>query len=76
MLKSHSCTTKLDLYDQPLTIDVTLPKSWATERVVVKSHKGQALDTWKVSTSDGVVLRFDVRPTGAEYTIEETLHPN
>jgi hypothetical protein len=65
-----SCTTKLDIYDQPLTIDLTLPRSWATDRVVVKNRKGQAFDIRKVSTSEGVVMRFDVRPTDAEYTVE------
>ena len=70
------CSTEPELYDQSLTMDVTLPKSWATERVVVRTHKGQEIETRKVSTSDGAVLRFDVRPTDAEYTIEKTLHPN
>jgi peptidoglycan/xylan/chitin deacetylase (PgdA/CDA1 family) len=69
-----SCTTKPALYDQPLTIDVTLPKSWATERVRITDHVARKLDVRKVSASDGVILRFDVRPTDAEYTIEKTLH--
>ncbi|MCH7689249.1 MAG: polysaccharide deacetylase family protein [Planctomycetes bacterium] len=71
-----SCTTEPELYDQPLTMDVTLPQSWATERVVVTNHNAKEIDVRKVSTSDGVVLRFDVRPTDAEYTIEKTLPPN
>jgi hypothetical protein len=65
------CSTKPQLYDQSLTMDVTLPKSWATERVVVTTHKGQELETRKATTPDGAVLRFHVRPTDAEYTIEK-----
>ncbi|MCP4782102.1 MAG: polysaccharide deacetylase family protein [Fuerstiella sp.] len=71
-----SCTTELELYDQPLTIDVTLPESWATERVVVTNHNAREMDVRKVSAPAGGVLRFDVSPTEAEYTIEKTLQPN
>ncbi|MDP6718321.1 MAG: polysaccharide deacetylase family protein, partial [Pirellulaceae bacterium] len=71
-----SCTTDPVLYDQPLTIDVTLPKSWATERVLVTNVNTEELDVRRVSTSASVVLQFDSRPTDAAYTIETTLPPN
>jgi len=64
-----SCLTDPELYDQPLTMDVTLPESWATERVVVTNHEAEEIDARKVPTSDGAVLRFDLRPTDTEYTI-------
>ncbi len=71
-----SCVTELELYDQPLTMDVTIPKSWATERVVITDHNAKEIDVRTVSTSDGSVLRFDVRPTDAEYTIKNTIRSN
>ena len=71
-----SCTTDLALYDQPLTIDVKLPKSWVTERVLVTNSNAQELNVRTVSASAGVVVRFDVGPTDAEYTIEKALSPN
>lgn len=64
-----SCMTELRLYDQRLTMQVTIPKSWATESVVITNHNAKEIDFRTVSNSDGVVLRFDVRPTDAEYTI-------
>ena len=57
-------------------IDVTLPKSWVTERILVTNHNAKEMDVRRVSTSDGVILRFNVRPIDAEYTIEKMLHPN
>ena len=71
-----SCVTELELYDQPLTMDVTIPKSWATKRVVITDHNAKEVDVRTVPTSDGSVLRFDVRPTDAEYTIKKTFRPN
>ncbi len=68
-----SCTTKAELYDQALSVDVTLPESWARERVRVTNDDSEEVDVRTVSTSDGVVLRFDVGPTDAEYTIEKTV---
>lgn len=70
-----SCATDPLLYDQPLTIDVSIPKSWATERVVVTNHKANRVDARTVATLAGVVLRFNVRPAAAEFTIEETPRP-
>lgn len=71
-----SCSTEPELYDQLLTIDVTPPKSWMTEPVIITNLKGQKIDVRKVTTSDGVVLRFDVPPIDSTYTIEKTPHPN
>jgi hypothetical protein len=69
-----SCVTDLQLYDQALTMDVTIPISWATERVVITNQKAEKVEFRIVPTSDGVVLRFDVRPTDSEFTIDNTLH--
>jgi hypothetical protein len=71
-----SCLTELELYDQPLTLDVTIPKPWSTERVVITDHNAKKVHLRTVSTPDGSVLRFDVRPTDAEFTIKKAMHPN
>jgi len=71
-----SCTTELALYDQPLTMEITLPESWKTDRVVVRNQQDKKIDVRKVALSDGNVVRFDVRPTNAEYTIENLLKSN
>lgn len=67
-----SCSTKAELYDQPLTIDAALPDSWARQRVVVTKRDAQEIDVRRVSTPAGVVLRFDVSPIDAEFAIEKT----
>lgn len=64
-----SCSTNPELYDQPLTIDVTLPQTWAKERVII-SHQEVKIDARRVLKSEGVVLRFDAGPADSEYTVE------
>jgi hypothetical protein len=73
LLKLSSGTKRPELYDQPLTIDVTLPPTWRAHNVVVADHNGKQLDARKVVRPDEVVLRFDVRPTDSEYTIEKSV---
>lgn len=65
-----SCPTNVQLYDQPLTIDVRIPESWATDRVVITNQNAKRIDVRTVNTSDAVVMRFDAEPSDAEYTIE------
>ena len=64
-----TCLTDSTLYDQPLTLEVTCPRSWSTEKVRVTDAEGNILPTRRVSTATGVVLRFDVPPVTASYTI-------
>lgn len=71
-----SCSTEPELYDQPLTIDVTLPQSWGTERVVVMDAKAHKIDTRRILASGKVVLRFDAWPADSEYTIEWAPNPD
>ncbi len=66
------CSTVPELYDQPLTIDVTLPESWTHDRVVVADSRGNSVEACKVSTSADPLLRFRVLPKDAEYTIDRT----
>jgi len=67
-----TCSTAPELYDQPLTVELTLPPSWSPQRVVVRDHEADEIDTRKATTAEGVVLRFDVPPTDSRYTIEES----
>ena len=71
-----SCSTNPELYDQPLTIDLTLPKSEAIERVVVTDHAAKRIETRRAAVPDGVVLRFDVPSIDSEYTIAGPLGEN
>ncbi len=71
-----SCGTEPELYDQPLTIDVALPASWTTERVIVINHEGAKVDARRVLASEGVMLRFDAKPVDSEYTVERAAKPN
>lgn len=64
-----SCSTHPELYDQPLTIDVTLPQAWANERVVV-NHDGARIDVRRVVESERTVLRFDAKPVNGVYTVD------
>jgi hypothetical protein len=34
-----SCATDPDLYDQPLTIEVEIPKSWPPDQITVTAHR-------------------------------------
>lgn len=65
-----ACSTSPELFDQPLTIEVGLPESWAPDHVEVKDDKGQALTTHAVQTIGHAVLRFDVPPRNSRYWIE------
>ena len=64
-LKQH-CATAPALYDQPLTIELSLPKSWPPARVRLTSE-GRRVET--TSTNDGRVLRFDAAPRDVEFNI-------
>ena len=85
-----ACATDPELYDQPLTIAVTLPKAWASRPVVVTnlSDGKVAARTEPVlddagsgnaapgnAASGGRVLRFDVKPVDGSFAIERTLRP-
>lgn len=67
-----TCSTAAELYDQPLTIELSLPPSWSAERVVVRDHEEKKVDTRSATAADGVVLRFDVPPTNSRYTMEKS----
>jgi len=71
-----SCATDPALYDQRLTVEVALPKSWESDRVVVTDKNSKEIDVRRESMPAGVKLRFDVLPIDADYTIEKALPAN
>ena len=62
LLNSATDTT---LYDQPLTLEITVPAAWDASKVVVKDSNGQRLPT----TADATVLRCIVPPREGTYSV-------
>lgn len=71
-----SCSTEPALYDQPMTIEVQLPKAWAAGNVVVTNSQSEGIAIREISTPAGDVVRFDVMPADASYTIRLTAEGN
>ncbi len=66
-----SCGTDPELYDQPLTIEVTLPPSWLPELVTVTKGDGSgAVPVRTAQASARRLIRFDVAPTDGVYVVE------
>ena len=65
-----SCSTNPELYDQPLTIEVTLPKSWLANRVMVKNAQDKAIATRSSQTDGRTLLLFEAAPRNTLYSIE------
>jgi peptidoglycan/xylan/chitin deacetylase (PgdA/CDA1 family) len=64
-----SCATDPELYDQRLTIQLSLPETWAAEAVTVTDGDAEAVAT-RTATVDGtMVLRFEAPPVEATYSI-------
>jgi len=64
-----SCGMDPELYDYPLTIQLTLPAGWSPDTLKVSDADGDILAT-RTATEDGqLVVRFDVPPTDADYVI-------
>jgi hypothetical protein len=64
-----SCQTDPKLYDQFLTIEVTLPASWPPDRVGVRDSQGEAIAVRRAKVGGQTVLRFGVAPRTASCTI-------
>lgn len=65
-----TCLTDAALYDQPLTIEVTSARSLDAGRLQVKDAQGKAIPLRAASADGASVLRFDVAPRNAAYSIE------
>jgi hypothetical protein len=62
-----SCSTPAELYDQPLTIEVTLPASWPSACVTVRDPHNKTLATRSQRTNGAETLRFEITPCNALY---------
>jgi hypothetical protein len=65
-----SCLTDPNLFDQPLTIELTVPDSWSAKDVSVKGRDGKSVPIRTADLSGRAILRFDVVPVNETYTIE------
>ena len=64
------CLTDLELYDQPLTLEMKMTAARTLERVAVKDRDGKAIAVRRWHDGGQTVWRFDVFPRTADYTIE------
>lgn len=60
--------TDPELYDQPLTIALSLPPDWA-ERAHVTDEAGAAVEARLQESPEGVRMLFDVPPISADYFV-------
>ncbi len=67
-----TCLTDAALYDQPLTLEVAYPPSLDVSRIKVKDAQGKAISLRAARADGAPVLRFDVSPHEAVYSIEMT----
>jgi hypothetical protein len=70
VLLKLSCVTDAELYDQPLTIEVTLPPDWPAEGVRATSVTTGEVAIPVTSVPQGGALRFHLPPITAEYVLE------
>ncbi len=65
------CGTDPALFDQPLTIALTLPAGWVSDKLTVSRPDGSGVRTIRPEAApQGRVVRFDVPPTEATYVVK------
>lgn len=67
-----SCQTDPRLFDQPLTIQLTVPESWSGKCLAVRDAQAKQMPTRTAYTSEHARIRFDVAPIDGTYTIAMT----
>jgi hypothetical protein len=67
------CFTDPKLYDQRLTIEVTLPPAWSANQVKVMATAFGEAAIPVVPLAEGKALRFHALPITAEYVIEKVM---
>jgi hypothetical protein len=65
-----TCLTDPTLYDQPLTLEVASAPSLEVGRLAVRDAQGKAISLRTATAQGARVLRFDVPPQNAVYSIE------
>ena len=68
---SVSCSTDPELYDQPLTIQLTLPGNWSAETLKVRDEKYNIIPTRAAMAEQEPVVCFDVPPIDGDYSINQ-----
>ncbi len=61
--------TDPELYDQSLTIEVTVPPSWPPDRVAVKDEENRSMTARVAQVGTESIIRFDVAPRNRTYRI-------
>ena len=64
-----ACMTDPKLYEQPLTLQVTLPNGWDKAAVKVRGAKGNEIEMHTAEVDGKTVLRFDVPPIDTKVTV-------
>lgn len=64
-----TCGTDGKLYDQPLTLELTLPKGVDPEAVRIHGPGGKFVNLQPVVDAGEAAVRFNVPPTTADYVI-------
>lgn len=63
------CATDATLYDQPLTMEVTLPGTWNVAKTSIHTDAGTVIPAKIVMVDDAALLRFEVMPSKATYAV-------
>jgi peptidoglycan/xylan/chitin deacetylase (PgdA/CDA1 family) len=64
-----TCGTDRTLYDQPLTIELTLPDGWSAEKLRVRDAEGATIATRAATAAGRSAVRFDVPPAHGVYAV-------
>jgi hypothetical protein len=64
-----ACGTSPELYDQPLTVEVSLPNGWKARATKVADAKGNAIPMRIIPAGDEERLRFEIQPIDTRLTV-------
>lgn len=64
------CGTDPKLFRQPLTVEAILPPSWPPLKVSVEAKDGSELELRRLTIEGRKIIRFDLKPVSAGYTMK------
>ncbi len=67
-----SCATDGNLYEQPLTLQLTLPEAWTAAGVTASDAKGNQIKTRTATVDARKVVRFDVDPVDGTFVVRSS----
>ena len=70
VLLKLSCFTDPQLYDQRLTIEITLPSTWSQGEVKIKQTGTHEVSVATVAAADAKTIHFHALPITAAYVID------